>query len=154
MSNRSKTLTLMTVSAVTAGTIGAVLAPSDERKLAHAALWGGLSAASTGALGLFIFDEDAKRHEAETKAMKLEKELAAMNAEIAPELIATNRLGLSKPLPEKFKNLITPGEWSLYHVDRWGRAGESELVHQDLLFRFHQPQLNPLGKPAISEGGK
>ncbi|MGK5087908.1 hypothetical protein WDW86_10150 [Bdellovibrionota bacterium FG-2] len=154
MGNRSKTLALMTVSAVTAGTIGAVLAPSDERKFAHAALWGGLSATTTGVLGLFIFDEESKRRESEAKALKLEKDLAAINSEMAPELIATNRLGLTKPLPDKFKNLITPGEWSLYRVDRWASSGENELVHQDLIFRFHQPQLNPMGKPTVNEGGK
>lgn len=147
LSNRDKILITMGVVGVAAGTAGALLiAPPEDNKLPHAGLWGGLGAATAGIASLFIFDEEAKRKEAEVKIAKLEKEIASMKEETAPELIATNHVGASKPLPEKYRSLVTPGQWSLYQVDRWVSSSDSELVHQDLIFRFHQPQLNPSGK--------
>jgi hypothetical protein len=159
LTNRQKTLITMGLAGAAAGTVGALSAPDGENRLTHGALWGGLGTASTGALSLFIFDEQAKREAAEAKAIKIEKELAAFSEEMTPELIATNRMGASsKPLPERFRHLVTPGEWSLFRVDRWVSSGsENELVHQDMIFRFYQPQLNPSGRPLANskeEGGK
>lgn len=147
MSNRTKTLLLMGGAGIVAGTAGALLAPAGERPGLHAVLWGGAAAAGAGATGLFLFDEEAKRRDAEVRVAKLEKELGSFGEESAPELLATNRLGVEKPLPAKFRHLVTPGQWSLYKVDRWLSSNDSELVHQDIIFRFNQPQLNPSGKP-------
>ncbi len=154
LTNRQKTLITMGFVGVASGVIGAGVAGPGENQPAHGALWGGLGAAGSGALSLFIFDEESKRVAAETKATKLEKELSAYNAETTPELLATSHLGLSKPLPEKFRHLITPGEWSLYRIDRWESSSDSELIHQDLIFRFRESQLNPSGKAQINEGVK
>ncbi|MEK6706671.1 MAG: hypothetical protein AABZ06_12875 [Bdellovibrionota bacterium] len=157
LSNRNKTLMAMGLTGAAAGTVGAILAADGENKLAHGALWGGVGAATTAALSLFIFDEEAKRKEAELKATKFEKELAAFRDDNTPELVGSNRIGLEKPLPGRFQHLITPGQWSLYKVDRWVTFGESELVHQDFIFRFSQPQLNPSAKlkeSNESQGGK
>ncbi len=147
MSNRTKTLLLMGGAGLAAGTAGAMLAPQGERPALHGILWGGAAAAATGAAGLFVFDEQARREAAEVRIAKLEKELGSFGEETAPELLATNRLGVEKPLPAKFRHLVTPGQWSLYKVDRWLSSNDSELVHQDMIFRFNQPQLNPSGKP-------
>ena len=147
MSNRTKTITGVVIAGTGAGALGALLAPKEENRAMHGVFWGASAAAVSGIAGLFIFDEEARRKEAELKADKITKELAAYREESAPELVATNRAGLNKPLPERFKHLVTPGAWSLYKVDRWATTSESELVHQDMIFRFHQPQLNPTGKP-------
>jgi hypothetical protein len=146
-SNRAKTLVFMGSAGAVMGTVGAALTPPSESPVAHGALWGAVAATVAGAAGLFIFDEEARRREAEGRIVKLEKELAAFREASEPVLLGTNRLGVSKPLPDKFKNLVTPGEWSLYRVDRWSLSGESELVHQDMIFRFQQPQLNPGAHP-------
>jgi len=151
MSNRTKTITTMVIAGAGAGVMGALLAPKEDSRLPHGLLWGASAAASTGIIGLFVFDEEARRKEAELKADKITKELAAYREESAPELVATNRAGLEKPLPVRFKHLVTPGGWSLFKVDRWVTSSENELVHQDMIFRFHQPQLNPSAKP-INEG--
>jgi len=145
LSNRQKTLITMGVAGTAAGILGAQIAPAGESPLAHGALWGGGATALAAALSLYIFDEDARRREADAKAIRLEKELAAFREGQEPELVSSNLIGLTKPLPEKFKNLVTPGQWSLYKVDRWASSSDSELVHQDYIFRFSQPQLNPVG---------
>jgi hypothetical protein len=152
MSNRTKTLLLMGGAGLAAGTAGAVLAPPGERPALHGVLWGGAAAAGAGAAGLFLFDEQARREAAELRAAKLEKELTGFGDDVPPELLATNRLGVEKPLPAKFRHLVTPGQWSLYKVDRWVSSTDSELVHQDMIFRFNQPQLNPSGKPLAGAG--
>ena len=151
LSNRSKTLLLMGGAAVAAGTIGAMLAPLDENQGAHALLWGGSASAIAGVIGLFAFDEEEARRAAEDRSAHLQKELASCAAESTPELMATHPVGLEKPLPSQFRNLITPGQWSLYKVDRWTSASDSELVHQDLIFRFSQPQLNPSSKAPLPQ---
>jgi hypothetical protein len=147
MPNRTKTLLLMSGAGAAAGTLGAALTPEGESPIAHSVLWGSVAATTAGVAGLFLFDEEARRREAEAKTARLERELTAFKNDMEPELLATNRLGLSKPLPEKFRHLVTPGQWSLFKVDRWTANSDNELVHQDLIFRFHQPQLNPNGKP-------
>ena len=152
-SNRSKTLLLMGGAGAIAASFGAAIAPEGENRGAHAFLWGGGAAALAGAIGLFAFDEEAKSKEAAARAERLQKDLAACTQESAPEILATNQVGMEKPLPSKFRNLITPGQWSLYKVDRWVSSTESELVHQDLVFRFSQPQLNPSAKTGGPELG-
>jgi hypothetical protein len=154
LSNRQKALITMGVAGTTAGVIGVALAPEGENPVAHGVLWGGGTAAVVGALSLFVFDEEARRKQAETQVTKLERELLAFREQTEPELIASSQIGLSKPLPEKFKKLITPGQWSLYQVDRWVSTSDSELVHQDHIFRFSQPQLNPAGAMDTNEQNK
>lgn len=159
LTDRQKTLITMGFVGLAAGVTGALVAESSENPLAHGALWGGLGACGAGAFSLFIFDEEVKRERAKAARLEkelaaYEKELAAYNEEINPELLATNHLSLSKPLPEKFRHLIIPGEWSLYRVDRWATSSDNELTHQDFIFRFREPQLNPSGKAQINEGVK
>ncbi len=141
--NRTKSLATMAGAAVIGGTIGAMVAPKNENGMAHTALWGGVSAASAGAISLFVFDEEAKREAAEVRASKLEKELGEFRASIEPQLVASNEVQATKSLPPQLQHLVTPAKWSLYRVDRWTTVGDNELVHQDQLFRFEQSQLNP-----------
>lgn len=151
LSNRTKTLLFMGGAALAAGAVGAALAPSDENAGAHAVLWGGAAGAVAGAIGLFAFDEEGRARAADERALRAERELRACGEESEPVPIAGSAVGLEKPLPGRFRSLITPGQWSLYRLDRWVSSGESELVHEDLLFRFSQPQLNPNAK-ALNEG--
>jgi hypothetical protein len=146
LGNRTKTLLLMGGAGVAAGVAGAALAPAGEHAGMHGLLWGGVAAAGAGGAGLFLFDEEKRRVEAETRAAKLERELKAFSDEVDPEMVASQVIGLEKPLPPRLRGLITPGQWSLYKVDRWSPAGDSELVHQDMILRFNQPQLNPSGR--------
>ncbi len=140
--NRTKSLVTMAGAAVVGGTIGALTAPKNENAMAHTALWGGVSAASAGAISLFVFDEEAKREAAEARASRLEKELGEFRASIEPQLVGSNEVQTTKNLPDKLKHLVTPAKWSLYRVDRWTTVGDNELVHQDQVFRFEQSQLN------------
>lgn len=146
MSNRAKTLLLMGGAGLAAGVAGAALAPQSERAGMHALLWGGIAAAGSGGAGLFLFDEEKRRIEAETRAAKFERDLKAFTDEMEPQMIQSQAFGLEKPLPPRLRGLLTPGQWSLYKVDRWSPAGDSELVHQDMILRFNQPQLNPSGR--------
>jgi hypothetical protein len=141
--NRTKTLGLMAGAAIVGGTVGALVAPPSDKAIAHAALWGSVAAASSGAVGLFIFDEEAKRETAEAKASKLERELAEFRSASEPQLISSSDQIGSKDLPQKLKGLVTPAKWSLYKIDRWVTSGDNELIHQDLSFQLNPSQLNP-----------
>lgn len=153
-SSRLNTLTLMASSAAVVGTLGAITSPGNENKLTHAALWAGAAGTVSAIASLYIFDEESKKKEAEFRIKKLERELSLYKETGESELLSSQAVGFGTPLPEKFRHLVRPGKWNLYKIDRWAQSGDNELIHQDLLFQFSQPALNPAPKPLPKEGEK
>ncbi len=145
MSNRTKTILAMVGTGLVAGAIGAATAPKDEQPGGHALMWGGLGAASAGVVGLFAFNEEAKREEADRKLEVLTKELSSLRDEGSsePTLLFQTNAPLGKDPPPEYRNLITPGKWSVYRLNRWVTEGENTLIHQDRMVRMIPPVLSP-----------
>lgn len=152
MSNRTKTLVAMGVAGIAAGTAGAMAAPADENALAHGFLWGGGASALTGAIGMFIFDEQARSREYERELKVAKDELesirwgAGMNEE---RLIYESSAGgdSEKGIPDEVKKLLSPGWIRVYQTSAWVKQGDDSLVHQDKVIRIKKPQLIPDGGP-------
>jgi len=145
MSNRTKTILAMAAVGVVAGTVGAMSAPADENPVGHGLLWGGLGASSTGALGLWLFDEHKRSSELERESEALKKELSVyrIEAEGGRELVGEAPAKFVKDLPDSVAGLVRPGHWKVWKLDKWINEGENRMVHQDKMIEIAPPQLNP-----------
>lgn len=149
MSNRSKTLLAMVGTGIIAGSIAASKAPDDESSVAHAAVWGGTTAAVAGAVGLFLFDEQAKSQEAERKLQVAQHELDAFRGESSTDAqhpYAQSDSSLERDLPSEYRSLVRPGKWSIYKVNNWTLQGENTIVHQDKILRIEPAHFQPQTK--------
>jgi len=139
---------------LTAGAAGAVVgastAPPGENPSGHASLWAGVSAGAAAIASLFIFDEQARSESFEKQNSSLQKALSSLNGN-SSELIFQNNQSFSKDLPQEYKSLIQPGQWSIYKLDQWSVQGENTLIHQDKMIKLQPPGLNPNLKPETSE---
>ncbi len=146
-SNRTKIITTMVVGAVLGGTVGAMSAPKNEQAAAHGLLWGGVTAASVGVAGLFIFDEQKRSAEFERQGVLLRKELDAVRGEGAgyhgPQLLYESNAPFGKDIPTEYQPLVRPGQWSVYKLNQWIPHGEGLLIHQDRMVKLVPPQLSP-----------
>jgi hypothetical protein len=131
---------------VVGGVVGFVTTPKDgTSNLGHAALFSGVTAATCGVAGLFIFDEEKRANELERQNGVMKKELGAFNAggSPAPELTAEVSANSGKDLPKEVLGLVKQGKWQLYKLNRWRPMGENVLVHEDKMFKLTLPHLNP-----------
>lgn len=158
LSNRQKTLLTMLGAGVVAGTAGAMLAPSDEKPLGHAALWGGVAAATTGAIGLFVFDEQKRSEEFQRENSVMRKEISAFRDEGSsshePTLLYETNAPFGKEIPSEYSGLVKPGRWSVYRLNQWVNQGEGTIIHQDRLVKLIPPQLTPMNATDLNETDK
>lgn len=140
--NRGKTLLGMGVAALAGGTLGALTAPQNERAEGHALMWAGLSSGTAGALGLFVFDEEAKSNELHRQNDVLMKSLNALNGEgddPSGQLVYESNSPFGKDVPSEYRGLVKPGRWSVYKLNRWTVNGENTLIHQDKMIQLEPP---------------
>lgn len=143
MSNRTKTIISMVSVGIVVGTVAANFAPKDENRLFHGLSWGGGSAALTGVVGMYVFDDQKVHDELERKLLVTKRELDAFRGESessAQQVELVNEPGLSRELPQEYKGLVKPGGWSVYKINSWVSQGENSLVHQDKVIRINPPQ--------------
>jgi hypothetical protein len=115
-----------------------------ENKDAYALMWSGVGAAVAGAIALHHFDpgQDVERLKAETS--RLQEELDRINS---PRIEAKSSAFFGNRVPEKYRDLINPGEWRVSQIDQWVEDDENRLIHQDLVMELVPPSLNPVIKP-------
>jgi hypothetical protein len=149
-SGRDKTLASMMGAGAVGGVIGAVTAPKTDSVAAQALLWGGVSAALAGVVGLFVWRDDQRADLAEKKVGELEREIEEFKGEMGPELISEGNATGSRALPASVSHLVRPGSWRLYKLSRWEEQGENTLVHHDKMLVFNPPTLTPGAAPKTS----
>ena len=154
--NRTKTLMFMGAAGMVGGVIGGSTAPASEYPGAHAALWGGASAAVAGALGLFLFDEEKRANESERQNAVLKSEVDSFRGEVAisggssQEVRINGNPKFQKDVPEELRPFVKPGQWKYSRIPsgRWYIQGDTQMSRQCL----ETFQMNPPGlKPNISE---
>ena len=135
--NRIKTLQSMAV----AGALGAAYGLSRPAYTEqNAALFGGLAAAVTGAVGLLIWDSDSEAMRLRTETQALSEELDRIRA---PRRILESPATFGAKIPAKYRSLVQPGSWRVSEIDQWIEDGENRLIHQGLIMELIPPSLNP-----------
>lgn len=125
-----------------AGAMHGLSKPEDKE--AYALMWSGVGAAVAGAIALHHFDpeKDVERLKAETS--RLQEEMDRINS---PRIEAKSSAFFGNRVPEKYRDLINPGEWRVSRIDQWIEDDENRLIHQDLVMELVPPSLNPVIKP-------
>lgn len=143
-STRPKKVLRDTALAAVGGAIaGALIAPKNEQKEAHAGLWGASAGLMVAGVSLYQMHKSQKKEESE-KVKKLSIELSKYKTQFDPKLI-TKGVGLKEsPLPKDLRSFIRPGEWKHYKLDRWIKDENQEnvWVRQTELFEFVPPTIN------------
>lgn len=124
-----------------AGTVGALYGLSkDSDRTANAALYGSAAAATAGVVGLMMDNPDT-----ETKRLREEVEYLKRQQEVfdAGKVVSSSPATFGGQIPDKYKQMIRPGEWRVYDVDQWQEDGENRLIHQDKIMEMIPPSLIP-----------
>lgn len=130
---------------VIAGAVGAVVGyQKDSNPMANATMYAGVAASSAALLDLYLFDPDKETAKYKKESEDLRRQL---DEAFSPKLETQMPGTLSGKVPDKYKSLITPGEWKIYAVDTWIEDGENRLIHQDKMMELIPPTLKPNQNP-------
>ncbi len=128
---------------VAGGVVGSTSTPSAENPTMHGVLWGGLTAALTSVISLYVFDQQSEvdKFKEETKALKLE--LSKLKKMQEPQLISKGKGLFKSPLPKEALRLIQPGEWRKYAIDQWiqDQGNPNIWLHYNEMFEFIPPSV-------------
>ncbi len=135
--NRQKALQAMAI----AGAAGIAYGLSkNSRREENAALYGGVGAATAGAVGLWVWNSDQELERFKNDARALSTELDRVRT---PNRILESPATFGAKIPEKYRSLVQPGSWRVSEIDQWVEDGENRIIHQDLIMDLIPPTLNP-----------
>lgn len=134
-----------------AGAAGVLVAQQrPENRAAYSAMYGGIAAAGAGVAGLYV-------HNPEGKSKQLEKENAELRLKVdqafSPRLESSSPGTMGGRIPDKYRRLVSPGEWRVYAIDQWVEDGENRIVHQDKIMELIPPSLLP-AQGALTKGSQ
>ena len=143
--HRQSQLSSMGVGAILGGSIGAIMAPKDESKLTHGALWAGILSSTLALASLYVFDNQKASDDFKAESESLKLELMKFKKSEAPRLLSQGSGLFSKSLPDEARKLISPGEWRKYSVDQWVQdsGNPNTWLHYNLMYEFIPPSLTP-----------
>jgi len=134
--------------AIAAGVGVLVAQQKQDNRAAYSMMYGGVSAAGAAVAGLYIYDPEGK-----TK--QLERENADLRAKadeaFGPRLEASVPGTMGGRIPDKYRRLVSPGEWRVYAIDQWAEDGENRIIHQDKIMELIPPSLLP-AQGVLSKG--
>lgn len=135
--NRNKTLQAMAIAGV-AGIAYGLSRPANREE--NAALFGGVAAASSGAIGLYVWNSDQDLERFKKDAQALSDELDRVRT---PNRILESPATFGAKIPAKYRSLVQPGSWRVSEINQWIEDGENRLIHQDTVMELIPPTLNP-----------
>ena len=144
--NRTKTLIGMAAGALAGTAVGYATAPEGTSPTMHSAYWGLAGGTAMAVTGLFVFDEQKRSEELERKLNVAQMELGVLKGEASggeSEPLYETRAPFGKTVPKEYQALVTPGTWSVYHVNQWIQKGEGTLIHQDRMMKLTPPKFSP-----------
>ena len=115
---------------VVCSAIGAISAPSDEKKEFHGAMWGGLCSSAA-----MLTNEVLEGNKEKKKVAEMLKQYRG--TELKDELILKESL-LSSPEIKNIDPRIREklnGNWSIYKIDNWILDG-GKIKHEDMEIEF------------------
>lgn len=135
--NRNKTLQAMAIAGAAGIAYGLTRANNRQE---NAALYGGIGAASAGALGLWVWNSDQELERFKSESQAFSDELDRVRA---PSKILESPATFGAKIPAKYRSLVQPGSWRVSEISQWIEDGENRLIHQDTIMELIPPSLNP-----------
>lgn len=111
---------------------------NKNNSMAFGLLYGGMggTAAALGTAYLTDFEKESKRLASENE--KLRKDLEAITS---PKTVYQSPAMFNSKVPDKYKQLIQPGEWRISEIDQWIEESENRIIHQDKIMELIPPSL-------------
>jgi hypothetical protein len=130
---------------------GVLIAQSKEQsKMSYSLMYGGLGASAGTLYSLYKNDPDLEVEKFKNQTASLRRQLDEItNPVLEKQLPGT----LSGKVPDKYRNLIEPGEWRIYSINQWIEDGENRLIHQDKVMELIPPSLKPVALPNQNTNG-
>lgn len=116
----------------------------EEYKTTHSLMYGGLGAAAAGAVTLYLKNPDKETERMRTEVLKLKAQIESFSE---PELKSQTPGTFGARVPDKYRAMISPGEWRIYEINQWIEDGENRIIHQDKIMELIPPSLRPMSKP-------
>lgn len=134
-----------------AGAAGAVLGQQkEEYKTTHSIMYGSAAAVIAGAVTLYLNNPDKESEKLREEIRVLKTQMDQMGE---PKLATETPATFGAKVPDKYKAMISPGEWRIYEINQWVDDGENRIIHQDKIMELIPPSLRPVSKP-VSKGEK
>ena len=119
----------------------------DEYKTQHSIMYGASAGLIAALVSVYYYDPDKRLDESRKQTSELAKSLDdfsegnSTQSRRRPVLSgsATRNYG---SLPDKYKSLVSPGEWVLREIDEYERIDDNKIVHKDQLFELIPAQIN------------
>ena len=132
-----------------AGGVGVIAAQArQENKGAYAAMYGSAAAAGAAVAGLYLHDPEGKSKQLDKENSEL---LLKVEQAFGPRLEKTIPGTMGGRIPDKYRRLVSPGEWRVYAIDQWVEDGENRIIHQDKIMELIPPSLIP-AQGALTKG--
>lgn len=119
----------------------------SNNKAAYSQMYAGIGAATAALISLGLNDPDSEIEQLKKTNEKLRTELDQFDNQSTVGSLRRGKVysGTSmngmNALPDKYKNLIKPGEWVLYEIDEWERIDDNRMVHKTEMLEIQPPIL-------------
>lgn len=120
---------------------GSIGAAKQEHKTANTIMYGASAGLVTALASLFYYDPDKELESLRKTTSKLRDEMEEFDNGIKSRRsgFTTNygpALNSLEKLPEEYRRMINPGQWSVSEIDQWVDGGEGRLIHQDKMLEL------------------
>ena len=110
----------------------------SEYKDKNALMFAAIGAAAGALLGIYKQDPDQKLSRLSEENLKLKKDLESFTN---PKTVYQSPAMFNSKVPDKYKQLIQPGEWRISEIDQWIEDSENKIIHQDKMMELIPPSL-------------
>jgi hypothetical protein len=117
----------------------------DEFKTQNALMYGATSGLITALVSLYYYDPDKEIEDYKRKSKELAKSLDDFSSPLPSSYLkgySGTTLNNPQAIPEKYRSLISPGQWTLKQIDEWESLDEYRKVHKTEMLEIIPPKFN------------
>jgi len=129
------------------GAIGAAIGSTYQNYPGtHELMFGGTAAALAALGSVYYYDPDKEIEEYHKRSIELARSMenfanGASSSQGRP-ISSGTALNNVQALPEKYRKLISQGEWALKQIDEWEQIDENRKVHKTEILELIPPTFN------------
>ena len=117
----------------------------DDYKTQHALIYGATSGLIAALISVYYYDPDKEIDDYKRKSKELAKSLDDFSNPSSSSIskgYSGSALNNQQAIPEKYRSLISPGQWALKQIDEWESLDEYRKVHKTEMLELIPPKFN------------